>query len=79
MDIESRLKKLIEGVLDEEVDMTNQTADLESQYAMDSMDAVEISDRIEREFDIEIETNRIYELKTIGDLLDVIKTQQSSA
>ena len=46
MDIESRLKKLIEGVLDEEVDMTNQTADLESQYAMDSMDAVEISDRI---------------------------------
>ena len=50
--------------------------ELEKDYSMDSMDAVDITDRIEVEFDMQIETKSIYIIKTIGDLLDVINGQQ---
>jgi acyl carrier protein len=73
MEIETRLKTLLDDILNEEIDISNREADLESDYDMDSMDAVDITDRIEREFNIEIETKSIYSMKTIGDLIDVVK------
>ena len=45
---------------------------------MDSMDAVDITDRIEREFGVEIKTKNIHSLSTIGDLLDLIEADEES-
>jgi len=77
MTIEERLKAILEDSLNEEIDISNRDALLEETYGMDSMDAVEITDRVEREFDVEIETKSIYKLKTIGDLLDVVANKQA--
>ena len=78
MENASKLKTVLEDILNEKVDVSNRDADLEKDYDMDSMDAVEIADRVEREFNIEIATKSIYEMKTIGDLLDKIEELQKS-
>ena len=79
MDIENRLKKILEHILDEEVDITNHEASLEETYGMDSMDAVEITERIEAEFGIEIETKSIPKMRKVGDLLAAIGELQAES
>ena len=80
MEVESKLKLILEDVLNEDnIDITNVDADLEKDYDMDSMDAVEITDRIEREFSVEIKTESIYSMKKVGDLLDVIRDLQKES
>ena len=80
MEVESKVKLILEDVLNEDnIDITNVDADLEKDYDMDSMDAVEITDRIEREFSVEIKTESIYSMKKVGDLLDVIRDLQKES
>ena len=69
---------MLDDVLNDDVDIDNRQADLAKAYDMDSMDAVDITDRIEREFGVEIKTKNIHSLSTIGDLLDLIETSEAS-
>ena len=78
MSIKTRLKALLDDVLNDDVDINNRQADLAKAYDMDSMDAVDITDRVEKEFGVEVETKNIHSISTIGDLLDLIEANEAN-
>jgi len=65
--LKNKLAKLLASILDEQVDPNDMDANLTDKYGADSMDAVEIADRIEMEFGVVVKNEEIDEIKTFGD------------
>jgi acyl carrier protein len=66
------LAQLMSKVLDEEVDPTALNATLVQDYGADSMDIVDIAERIEAEYKVTIKNKDIPQFIHFGDILDFI-------
>jgi len=73
----AKLADLIGDVLSASVDPTNMDAQLIEAYGANSMDMVDIVEKIERKFSVTVANDRVLQLKTFGDVIDVILVQQT--
>lgn len=63
--------------LDVDADKITMTTNFTEDLALDSLDVFEVIDKIEDEYDIEIETDDA--LATVGDLVDYVATHQETS
>ena len=72
-EIFDQIKKMIVEQLDVDADKITMTTNFTEDLALDSLDVFEVIDKIEDEYDIEIETDDA--LATVGDLVDYVATK----
>ncbi|MBG1239413.1 acyl carrier protein [Lactiplantibacillus plantarum] len=76
-EIFDQIKKMIVEQLDVDADKITMTTNFTEDLALDSLDVFEVIDKIEDEYDIEIETDDA--LATVGDLVDYVTTHQETS
>ncbi|WP_412934795.1 acyl carrier protein [Lactiplantibacillus plantarum] len=76
-EIFDQIKKMIVEQLDVDADKITMTTNFTEDLALDSLDVFEVIDKIEDEYDIEIETDNA--LATVGDLVDYVATHQENS
>lgn len=76
-EIFDQIKKMIVEPLDVDADKITMTTNFTEDLALDSLDVFEVIDKIEDEYDIEIETDDA--LATVGDLVDYVATHQENS
>lgn len=76
-EIFDQIKKMIVEQLDVDADKITMTTNFTEDLALDSLDVFEVIDKIEDEYDIEIETDDA--LATVGDLVDHVATHQENS
>ncbi|ERJ50295.1 acyl carrier protein [Lactiplantibacillus plantarum] len=76
-EIFDQIKKMIVEQLDVDADKITMTTNFIEDLALDSLDVFEVIDKIEDEYDIEIETDDA--LATVGDLVDYVATHQETS
>ncbi|ASL79801.1 acyl carrier protein [Lactiplantibacillus plantarum] len=76
-EIFDQTKKMIVEQLDVDADKITMTTNFTEDLALDSLDVFEVIDKIEDEYDIEIETDDA--LATVGDLVDYVATHQETS
>ena len=76
-EIFDQIKKMIVEQLDVDADKITMTTNFTEYLALDSLDVFEVIDKIEDEYDIEIETDDA--LATVGDLVDYVATHQETS
>ncbi|ARO06523.1 acyl carrier protein [Lactiplantibacillus plantarum] len=76
-EIFDQIKKMIVEQLDVDADKITMTTNFTEDLALDSLDVFEVIDKIEDEYDIEIETDDA--LATVGDLVDYVATHQEAS
>ncbi|GEM_PF-2557674 len=69
----AKLADLIGDVLSASVDPTNLDAQLIEAYGANSMDLVDIVEKIERKFSVNVPNDQVMELKTFGDVLRILQ------
>ena len=74
-EIFDQIKKMIVEQLDVDADKITMTTNFTEDLALDSLDVFEVIDKIEDEYDIEIETDK--GMETVGDLVDYVFKQQT--
>jgi acyl carrier protein len=70
--IADRLARVASEILKVPVDASELKADLAQDYGADSMDFVDITNRVEREFNTTIDTEDVLAFKTFGQFVDYI-------
>ena len=68
-----QLAKLLTEILNEEVSPVRMDAKIVDDYGADSMDMVDIADRLEETFDVVIKTDDIKKIQTFGDTLEMVR------
>ena len=76
-EIFDQIKKMIVEQLDVDADKITMTTNFTEDLALASLDVFEVIDKIEDEYDIEIETDDA--LATVGDLVDYVATHQETS
>ncbi|MBQ0837497.1 acyl carrier protein [Lactiplantibacillus pentosus] len=76
-EIFEQIKKMIVEQLDVDADKITMTTNFTEDLALDSLDVFEVIDKIEDEYDIEIETDDA--LATVGDLVDYVASHQEAS
>jgi acyl carrier protein len=76
------IEKKIKGVLAEYSkvkveDINNNNSDLAKDLSLDSLDIVELIMQLEEAFSCELDDKVVEKIKTVQDLIDCIKSQQS--
>jgi acyl carrier protein len=71
----NKVKDIIVDQLDVDADKITMTTNFTEDLALDSLDVFEVIDKIEDEYDIEIETDK--GMETVGDLVDYVFKQQT--
>jgi acyl carrier protein len=70
------LRTTLVGLLEDEMgqayDLSDDAADLRTGLGLDSVDVVGLVMRVERQFRIRLAMEELLEVKTVGDLLDLI-------
>jgi len=69
----AKLADLIGDVLSASVDPTDLDAQLIEAYGANSMDLVDIVEKIERKFSVTVGNDQVLELKTFGDVLRILQ------
>jgi len=69
----AKLADLIGDVLSASVDPTDLDAQLIEAYGANSMDLVDIVEKIERKFSVTVANDQVLELKTFGDVLRILQ------
>lgn len=77
-DLAGRIAAIASEILKVEVDPNRHDASFAEDYGADSMDIVDLTDRIEREFRITIPTEDITDIKTFGAFVGYLRTQLGS-
>ena len=67
-----QLAKLLTEILNEEVSPVLMDAKIVDDYGADSMDMVDIADRLEETFGVVIKTDDIKNIRTFGDTLAMV-------
>ncbi len=67
--------EVIADTLSCDVDSLTEATNLSDDLGMDSVDAVELNMALEDKFDIKISDEELAELKTIGDIIEVVNTK----
>jgi len=73
--IASDVAELLDNILGDKIDPMAPTARLVEDYGANSMDVVDIVERLERRFDIKIPNNDIGKLVTFNDVVTYVTTQ----
>ena len=73
-----QLSQLVGDVLSADVDPSNLDAKLVEDYGANSMDMVDIVERIERKHSVKVANDRVLELKTFGEVVNVVLEQKIS-
>ncbi|ALO04104.1 acyl carrier protein [Lactiplantibacillus paraplantarum] len=76
-EIFDQIKKMIVEQLDVDADKITMTTNFTEDLALDSLDVFEVIDKIEDEYDIEIETDDA--LATVGDLVNYVAAHQEAS
>ncbi|MGA3377187.1 acyl carrier protein [Lactiplantibacillus pentosus] len=76
-EIFDQIKKMIVEQLDVDADKITMTTNFTEDLALDSLDVFEVIDKIEDEYDIEIETDDA--LATVVDLVDYVASHQEAS
>lgn len=71
------LASIIGDVLSADVSLTDLEAKLIEDYGANSMDMVDIVERIERKLKVKVANDRVLELKTFGDIVELVRSQRS--
>ena len=71
------LADLIGDVLSADVDPTRLDAKLIEDYDANSMDMVDIVERVERKLNVKVANDQVMELKTFGDVVQVVLSQKN--
>lgn len=74
--IEVQLARIIGDVLSADVDPDNRDAKLIEDYGANSMDMVDIVERIERNIFVKVANDQVLELKSFGDVVEVVLKQK---
>ena len=70
--VADQLAKLMSDILDETVDPGAVSSRLAEDYGANSMDTVEIVEKVERRFNVKISNEEISSLVTFGDVLALV-------
>lgn len=71
-EIAQQLANLMTAILHETVDPNWLDAKLVEDYGANSMDTVDIVERVERRFGVKIGNDELFSLKTFGDVLTLV-------
>ena len=74
-EVKNKITKIFVSVLGVEPDEIVETADLQNDFGMDSLDTVELIIELEKEFSINIPDDEAEEIKTVGDILNCLETK----
>ena len=74
-EVKNKITKIFVSVLGVEPDEIVETADLQNDFGMDSLDTVELIIELEKEFSISIPDDEAEEIKTVGDILNYLETK----
>lgn len=71
-----KVKTLLAEQLDADIDAITMDTDIGNDLGADSLDVVEMIMSLEDEFGIQVPDEKIEEIKTVGDLVNYIQSQQ---
>jgi len=72
-----KLKEILAEELDVEMDEVTLEANFKEDLEADSLDMMQLVMEIEEEFDIEVETEELASIQTVGDLVAYIEKKQA--
>jgi acyl carrier protein len=72
-EIESKVKNVLVESLDVEEEKITMDSNLIDDLDIDSLELVDLTMEFENEFDIEIEDDQVEKIKTVGDIVNLIK------
>jgi acyl carrier protein len=72
-EIESKVKDVLVESLDVEEEKITMDSNLIDDLDIDSLELVDLTMEFENEFDIEIEDDQVEKIKTVGDIVNLIK------
>lgn len=72
-----KLKEILAEELDVEMEEVTLEANFKEDLEADSLDMMQLVMEIEEEFDIEVETEELASIKTVGDLVAYIEKKQA--
>ncbi len=71
-----KIKTLLAEQLDADIESITMDTDIGNDLGADSLDVVEMIMSLEDEFGIQVPDEQIEEIKTVGDLVNYIQSQQ---
>lgn len=71
-----KIKSLLADQLDVDEDIITMDSDISADLGADSLDVVELIMSIEDEFGIQVPDEKIEDVKTVGDVVNYIQSQQ---
>ena len=71
-----KIKAILADQLDADEDAITMETDISADLGADSLDVVELIMSIEDEFEIEVPDDKIEDVKTVGDIVNYIQSQQ---
>lgn len=71
-----KIKEIIVETINVDEELITPEATLMEDLGIDSLSAVELAMELETEFDIRIEDDELANLKTVQDIIDVVKKNQ---
>lgn len=71
----NKLKEIIANQFGIDTDEISEDTDIVADLGADSLDVVEMMMALEEEYGITIEDEKIAELKTVGDVVDLVESQ----
>jgi acyl carrier protein len=76
--LRSTLVALLEDEMGQSYDLADEIVDLRTGLGLDSVDVVGLVMRVERQFRIRLAMEELLEVKTVGDLLDLVLSKTAS-
>jgi acyl carrier protein len=73
--LRSTLVGLLEDEMGQPYDLADDAVDLRTGLGLDSVDVVGLVMRVEREFRIRLAMEELLEVRTVGDLLDLVRSK----
>ncbi len=71
-----KIREILADQFDVDADEITADTDIEQEFQADSLDIVDLMMSIEDEFDIEVPDSAVDEIKTVGDLVKFIESNQ---
>lgn len=74
-EIESKVKGVLVDSLDIEEEKITMESNLIDDLDIDSLELVDLTMEFESEFDVEIEDDEVEKIKTVGDIVNLVKSK----
>jgi acyl carrier protein len=71
-----KVKEIVADQLDADVNSIEMSSDIQGDLEADSLDIIDMIEKLEDEFDIEIPDAEVQNMKTVGDIVTYIEDHQ---